>query len=311
MGPGRSRLTDTLLSRMGAARSLLVQAPVTLLFPEAFLDAFYRAGNHQAKGRPALTLSFDVDYRADVEALPELLSLLRPYPFKASFAIIGRWVEEYPDLHRLILDEGHEVMNHSYSHPNSEELNPHRRFNELSPGEQSEEIERCHDVCTRLLGVDLKGFRTPHFGNLHTDALYPILRRLGYTFCSSQVAVRSPSFGQPYQVDGIWEFPVTTCPRHPFAVFDTWHCFRPQGGRHKDPAEFRNLFNWLVDAGIEYGAYINLYFDPRHAVSLDTLRPCLDCIAAHQRVMSVGTYAEMVDGLQQLGDDGPQRTRLP
>ena len=124
-----------LLKQISATRLPLPQLSAMALFPQAYLKAFYRSSR---AGTAALTLSFDVDYQADVASLPELLDMLRPYPFKTSFAIVGRWVEQYPDQHLMILDEGHELINHSYSHPNSEELAPDRYFSQLSPAEQAE-----------------------------------------------------------------------------------------------------------------------------------------------------------------------------
>ena len=45
-----------------------------------------------------------------------ILSTLDKYDAKASFFVLGKNVEMYPDLYRRILDAGHRIGNHTYSH---------------------------------------------------------------------------------------------------------------------------------------------------------------------------------------------------
>jgi peptidoglycan/xylan/chitin deacetylase (PgdA/CDA1 family) len=45
-----------------------------------------------------------------------ILSTLRRHNAKATFFVLGKNVEMYPDLYKKILDEGHSVGNHTYSH---------------------------------------------------------------------------------------------------------------------------------------------------------------------------------------------------
>jgi peptidoglycan-N-acetylglucosamine deacetylase len=48
---------------------------------------------------------------------PKLLDMLKERGIKATFFVVGKNVEEYPDIVRRMADEGHEVANHSWSHP--------------------------------------------------------------------------------------------------------------------------------------------------------------------------------------------------
>lgn len=52
------------------------------------------------------------------EATPLVLDLLASHHAKATFFCIGRNVQLYPEIYQRILDEGHAVGNHSYSHVN-------------------------------------------------------------------------------------------------------------------------------------------------------------------------------------------------
>jgi len=50
------------------------------------------------------------------EITPWVLSQLKEFDAKATFFCVGKSVETYPELYQQILDEGHSVGNHSYSH---------------------------------------------------------------------------------------------------------------------------------------------------------------------------------------------------
>jgi peptidoglycan-N-acetylglucosamine deacetylase len=46
-----------------------------------------------------------------------LLAVLARLQVKATFFVLGRQVEQYPETAKIILSQGHELGNHSYSHP--------------------------------------------------------------------------------------------------------------------------------------------------------------------------------------------------
>jgi cellulose synthase/poly-beta-1,6-N-acetylglucosamine synthase-like glycosyltransferase/peptidoglycan/xylan/chitin deacetylase (PgdA/CDA1 family)/spore germination protein YaaH len=49
---------------------------------------------------------------------PKVLDILKAANVKAAFFLVGKNAERYPNLVRRIVDEGHEIGNHTYYHPN-------------------------------------------------------------------------------------------------------------------------------------------------------------------------------------------------
>jgi hypothetical protein len=250
--------------------------------------------------KACITLSFDCDYEEDIMSLPQILEMLARYEIPASFACIGKWVEKFPEIHRRLVGSGHEIINHSYSHPDNEQLDPDRRFNELSYGEKVEQIERCHSVCKQLLNYEPVGFRTPHFGNLFSTGDYPILKELGYSYSSSTLAVATPENGQPFlSEEGILEFPLSPCPKHPFSIFDSWHTTstRTPGSVHRDEADFLRWFTKLVDLGITTRSYINVYWDPQDIVKVKSFEQALKYLAERRNKLWLATYRQVAGRL--------------
>jgi len=243
------------------------------------------------------TLSFDCDYEEDVKALPQILDMLDQYGIPASFACVGRWIEEFPEIHRSLLDKGHEIINHTYSHPDNEVLNPHQKFNELNREGRREEIEKCHKVCQELLNYEPAGFRTPHFGRLFSEEDYQILMELNYTYSSSTVGIATPENGQPFFTkEGIVEFPLSSCPKHPFTIFDSWHTTSPRtpGSAHRNNADFLKWFKRLVDLAITTRSYINVYWDPQDIIKVSSFEQVLKYLADRRDKIWLATYSQVV-----------------
>lgn len=81
-----------------------------------------------------------------------LLDMLRGYGIPATFFLLGANAERNPAMVRRIVAEGHEVGNHSWSHPN---------LRTLPPEQQAEEL-RATDATLRALGADPAYLRPPY-----------------------------------------------------------------------------------------------------------------------------------------------------
>jgi peptidoglycan/xylan/chitin deacetylase (PgdA/CDA1 family) len=86
------------------------------------------------------------------EHTPALLELLRRHEAKATFFLIGREAERHPELVWRIVEEGHGLGNHSYTHP---------RFHTLSHREQWQEVQRTDKVLRGFDGRRHHRFRPP------------------------------------------------------------------------------------------------------------------------------------------------------
>jgi peptidoglycan-N-acetylglucosamine deacetylase len=268
-------------------RNLVLMGAVTFSFPEFFLRSIYNGNQGKrlwGSKRACVTLSFDCDFPEDARAIPKIVEMLRPYQYRVSFAVVGHWIEKYPAEHAEILAGGHELVNHTYSHPDNEFLNPGRRFKDISREEKRQEILQCHEVCARLLGVTPKGLRIPHFKNLFTEDIYELLVDLGYAYSTSTWITNTISRGLPYRPHkGIVEFPLATCPKHPFTVFDTWHSMKAtrisHRIKHRGADSYSCLFRCLLTWAKETGSYLNLYLDPADVEEIHEFGELLSLLA--------------------------------
>ena len=67
-----------------------------------------------------VSLTFDAAWGN--EDTRQLIDILARYGVKATFFVVGEWVDRYPDSVRELHEAGHEVMNHSAKHPHMNRL---------------------------------------------------------------------------------------------------------------------------------------------------------------------------------------------
>ncbi|WP_026585487.1 polysaccharide deacetylase family protein [Bacillus sp. J33] len=90
------------------------------------------------KGHPDKPMvSFIINVAWGNEYLSGMLATLKNHNVSASFFLEGRWVKNNPELARMIMDAGHEVGNHSYTHPD---------MKVISSAKAREEIQKTNDV---------------------------------------------------------------------------------------------------------------------------------------------------------------------
>ena len=186
---------------------------------------------------------------------------------KASFACIGKYVEQCPYEHKQIIKSGHELINHNYSHPNHDSLNRLNQFHQLCDKEIEFEIIMAQNAIYNITGYKCIGFRSPHFGGLHTEKVYPILKRLDYKYSSSTIASKTRSLGGIYFENDILEIPLSSSPDYFNTCLETWGIKRSGNSKHKkiyykNTNSFLDNFNRLINWGMKYNSMLNFYFDP-------------------------------------------------
>src|SRR5688572_30827562 len=100
----------------------------------------------------AVVLSFD-DGPGLVSALDSILQTLRENEIKAEFYVLGEEVRQYPEATRKIVEQGHDIQNHSWSHPN---------LATATEQEVRRELERTQDIIEEVTGVRPTKIRPPY-----------------------------------------------------------------------------------------------------------------------------------------------------
>ncbi len=138
----------------------------------------------------------------------KLLELFKKYQVKATYFVLGKTIEDFPELIREIIAEGHEISCHTYSHP---------FIFKLSQEAFRQEIIRCKELIAPY-GVMYKGFRAPYF-SIDKRCLWAldILKEEGFVYDSSIFTGDAKRTGIPgydpnikITVNGLIEFPVST-----------------------------------------------------------------------------------------------------
>ncbi len=115
-----------------------------------------------------ICLTFDEGYENGFTA--EILDILKEKQVKALFFVTYDYCRTSPELVQRMIDEGHTVGNHSYTHPS---------FPDCSENEMIEEVMVLHDYVAEKFGYEMTYFRFPK-GEFSEKSLFTV-NSLGYT----------------------------------------------------------------------------------------------------------------------------------
>lgn len=101
-----------------------------------------------------------------------ILNVLQKHNIKSTFFLTGQFVEKHPNLARRLVKDGHEIGNHSYSHPD---------FSKLSREEAIEEINMCEKVIQEITGENCRPIFRPPYGSFTIKTL-KYIREAGYRY---------------------------------------------------------------------------------------------------------------------------------
>lgn len=98
-----------------------------------------------------ISISFDAAWGA--EDFKQIMEILDKHDVKTTFFMTGEWVEKYPDCVKMLVEKGHDLGNHSATHPD---------MTTLSKEEQTNQIQKVHNTVKELTGYEMELFRPPY-----------------------------------------------------------------------------------------------------------------------------------------------------
>ena len=101
---------------------------------------------------------------------PQLLDILKQRGIRATFFVVGQNAAEYPDILKRIVAEGHELANHSYTHP---------VLASMSQSAVHEQLDKTHQAVLKATGVSMKLLRPP-YGALSEPQRRTVNNEFGY-----------------------------------------------------------------------------------------------------------------------------------
>lgn len=113
-----------------------------------------------------VAISFDAAWGN--EDTQKLIDILTAHDVRATFFLVGGWVDKYPDSVKALADAGNEIMNHSETHPH---------LAQLSAEQVQSEVNTCSDKIEAITGVRPTLFRCPY--GEYNDTVITAIRDLG------------------------------------------------------------------------------------------------------------------------------------
>jgi len=261
---------------------------INKIYPFRYYTNIYKRFSFYQVDSKFLFLSFDCDKNTDIHSLNKVLEILNEFNVKVNFAIPACYIENNKDLILKIIKNGHEIINHTFSHPDN--------FVNLNLEIQKEEIKKADIEFKTKLDYAVKGFRAPHFGWFYykPDNLFELLnfiKELGY--CYSSTTVLSWFINAHFENNkdvliqkDFKEIPLSPNPLRPLEAFDSYYFFQKNRNSQfldkKQKVLFFRLFQQLLETNVKYQTPINLYFDPQDVVKNNFLIEIIDLINSYK-----------------------------
>ncbi|SDX55370.1 polysaccharide deacetylase family protein [Tepidimicrobium xylanilyticum] len=138
-------------------------ASLTLYFSSISVNAcsnrYGRIVNQGPKNEKVIALTFDDGPHP--KFTNEILDILKEYDIKATFFVLGKFAEAYPEIIIRQWQEGHEIGNHTYSHVDAKSVSKKILY---------EEYKKTQEIIENLVNNRPKLFRPP-YGSFDSQAL--------------------------------------------------------------------------------------------------------------------------------------------
>ena len=156
---GNGELLDVMSRPQSGSRTVEVDPATGFIKSEQITSSPSSYVIERTGDRPGL-LALTFDDGPDPEWTPAILDVLKRENVPATFFIIGKNGQAYPDLVRRIVNDGHEIGNHTFTHPNLGEI-------PLSLTEL--ELNATQRLIESVVGRSTVLFRPPYFGDAEAD----------------------------------------------------------------------------------------------------------------------------------------------
>lgn len=128
-----------------------------------------RQGDPQQK-----TIAFTFDGGSDDAHTREILQTLREQNVRCTLFLTGKFMERHPDLVKQMLRDGHEIGNHTYSHPHLTTYADNRRQEtrpEVTFRFLKRQLTRTDSIFHRITGEHLKPYWRAPYGEFNPQIL--------------------------------------------------------------------------------------------------------------------------------------------
>ena len=128
-------------------------------------DAYYAEDTDKKE----LFLTFDAGYENGHTA--KILDTLKKHNVKATFFVVGNFIETSPDLVKRMVKEGHLVGNHTFTHPDMSEIATEEAFHQ--------ELSKLEDLYEKTTGKKMKKYYRPPQGK-YSESNLKMAKEMGY-----------------------------------------------------------------------------------------------------------------------------------
>ena len=155
------------LAGLGTARLFAQTSAVT---PASVLPIAPASGAFISHGlAEGMKVAITFDDGPNPKLTPQILAELAKRKIHSTFFVIGRNVKARPELAKAMVEAGHEVANHTFTHPT---------LSKLSDAAVADELRRSQDTLHAATGVTPNLFRPPYGAFKRNQAMLAVAEKL-------------------------------------------------------------------------------------------------------------------------------------
>lgn len=128
-------------------------------------DSYYAADTDEK----VIYLTFDCGYENGYT--PAILDALKKHKVSATFFVVGNFITDQPELIKRMVEEGHTIGNHTFTHPNMSKISSKEAF--------SKELQQVEEAYQAITGEQMIKFYRPPQG-IYSISNLKMVQEMGY-----------------------------------------------------------------------------------------------------------------------------------